>query len=480
MLPSLFCALLVALQEPVATEDLAELRAVVIGPAEDECLERGTRIASTMDFLYDHGFNVVCPVVWRASGPLWPCTAAKNAGAVEVDPKFFDPKFKSRDVVTEIAIEAHRAGLELVPIIDIVIASNRNGVDAKGQGPDGALSKSTGPAITAPLDALDRKAQAYTREVVIELARFHEVDGIAFDAHGLSAYAPLDAKGLATLGDFVASLRAAIDEFDPSIRFVLVDGGAAQAPWMERGLFDVAAPRTSARDAHAWSKWIDSLIAEPWCASEPRRVAPFLCVADGALVAEPDFVLAAIAHDREKRVQGEVISSLAALRRDDEKLASELAREPYYGVALVPWRKGVAWRTKSAAVQPNAGEGQWEWSVDSTGVRVLQISNAARGNATWTLHAIEKGDYDLFTWIPPDADVGRRAAFMVATRTGPKPCQIDPTHPKFKGWVYVGTVPMGRREVREVLSLAADGTEPTKVTVAGPMVAVLSRRPRAQ
>ena len=42
-----------------------------------------------------------------------------------------DPKFKSRDVLTEIVVEAHRAGIEAVPIVDLVTVCAHKDVAAK-------------------------------------------------------------------------------------------------------------------------------------------------------------------------------------------------------------------------------------------------------------------------------------------------------------------------------------------------------------
>jgi hypothetical protein len=202
---------------------------------------------------------------------------------------------------------------------------------------------------------------------------------------------------------------------------------------------------------------------------------------DGGWRASPEFVLAAIAHSRASKVKGEILSSFALLKADEDKLADELQREPWYGVAQVPWRKGVAWREHTDAIAPKAGQGQWEWRNDACGVAVLELGGKQKGDASWTLHALEKGNYDLFVWIAPDADVGKKVIYTTSfSGTGTPPRAVDPTLERNKGWVYMATVPMGRRETREVLRLLGDETDATKVTSAGPMVAILSRRPRAR
>jgi hypothetical protein len=459
MLDLLIAAALLCPQDPPEDGDLVQLRGVMLTAADETALASRASVAGTMDFLYDHGFDVVFPVVWREGTPLWPSVVAEKECGVAVDPKFADPKFKSRDVLTEIVVEAHRVGIEAVPIVDI---------------PTACAPKDK----AAPADPLDPKAQAFMTELLTDLVRIHEVDGLAFDAHGF-AQKKMDDKSVAALGDWFQTLRAAIDKIDPAVRFVLVDGGAAQSPWMERGLFDVAMPRVKARDAAAWKKQIDACVAQPWCAKDTSKLSPLLVTEDGAWHADVELVLAAIAHDRSVKVPGEVLSSLTLLKADDAKLGEELQREPYYGVATVPWRKGVAWRSHTDAVPPKAGEGSWEWRTDSSGVPVLELAGGQKGDASWTLHSLEKGSYDLFVWIAPDSEVGKRMLFRTSLAgTGTPARVIDGTLLRNKGWVYMGTVPMGRREQREVLRLDADESDASKVTVAGPMVAILSRRAR--
>jgi hypothetical protein len=458
MIPFALAALLLAFQDVPVAEELVELRAAWLGPADDGLLARETTIAAACDFAWDNGLNAVFPVAWRPDGPLWPSLVTHDAGGNEMDPRWVDPRFKSRNVLTEIVIEGHRAGLEVVPVVDLVMVAKRD------------------PMVL--LNALDPAAQAFTRRLVDELVGMHHVDAIAFDAHALAQWAKLDDKGLAALGDFVQSLRKTVDVRDPNVKFVLVDGGTAQSTWMERGLFDCAVPRVRARDAAAWKKAVDAVKSEAWCAKSPARFAPLLELADGSWKAPTEFVLAAVTHDRAEGIRSEVVSSLLELEREEGALATELARGPFYGLALVPWRDGVAWRTRSDVVKPLAGEGQWEWIEDATGVSLLQISNSAKADASWTLTVIEKGKYDLYTWVPPLEDAAAHFTYSVAKAGSMQGTTIDPTRQSGQGWIYLGTVSMERRQTREVAKITVNDAEPTKRTVAGPLVAIQSRRAR--
>jgi hypothetical protein len=236
---------------------------------------------------------------------------------------------------------------------------------------------------------------------------------------------------------------------------------------------DLVMPRIAARDVDAWKKGVDAIAT----GAEAPRIAPLLVLADGAWRAKGDFALAALAHDRAQGRKGEIVASIDALRAEKGELADQLQREPWYGLALLPWRDGVAWRAHSDTFAPSAGEGQWSWRTDASGVNVLEMGGNHAGNVTWTIHAGEKGDYDLFVWIPPDADVGQRAAVQVNAPSGRRSTVIDFAVAKNRGWVYVGTVPMQRREKREALRMEAEEKDPTKVNVAGPAVAILQRRP---
>src|SRR4051812_9900852 len=100
MLVLLAAAALFSCQDPAASGDLVELRGIVLSSADGLALASRASVAGTMDYLYDHGVDVVFPVAWHDGAPMWPSVVAGKACGVEVDPKFFDPKFKSRDVLT--------------------------------------------------------------------------------------------------------------------------------------------------------------------------------------------------------------------------------------------------------------------------------------------------------------------------------------------------------------------------------------------
>jgi hypothetical protein len=428
---SLLLVSLLALQEPAASEDLAEFRGVVLSPDDGDLFTTRAKLAEAVDFLYDAGANVVFPIAWSKEGPLWPSAAAKAAGLPEVDPRVVDPRFKSRDALHELIVEAHRAGLEVVPMLDL-----------------------TDPKVAKQETAL-----------VIELATYLAIDGIAIEA----------GKGEpATLGARFAALKSALGKIDAGVKLVVVGGTDSlkgSRDWLTSGACDLCMPRIAARDADAWKKGVDAIAS----GKDASRTAPLFVIADGAWRAKPEFALAALAHDRTNGRKGEILAPFSALRTDD--LSSELQREPWYGLALLPWRDGVAWRAHSDTFTPNAGEGQWAWRTDASGVPVLELGGNQAGSVTWTIHAGEKGDYDVFVWIPHDADVGKRAAVQVSTPSGKRSTVIDFTLAKNRGWVYVGTVPMQRREKREALRMEAEEKDPTKLNVAGPAVAILQRRP---
>src|SRR5207249_535142 len=108
---------------------------------------------------------------------------------------------------------------------------------------------------------------------------------------------------------------------------------------------------------------------------------------------------------------------------------------------------------------------------------VLESAGGKKGDAAWSLRTDEKGNYDLWVWMPTDVPHGERAAYFVATPDGVRASITNPTRPAHQGWVFVGSTKMKLKEERSVLQLKADETDPAKVVSAGPLIALIRRRP---
>ena len=87
-----------------------ELRGVMI-TSEDGVFSNSQQIADAMQFLAEHNFNVVYPVVWMNGRTLYPSKVLKSEFRIE-------PTYGNRDPLAEVVEEAHKRDMKV--IIDIV------------------------------------------------------------------------------------------------------------------------------------------------------------------------------------------------------------------------------------------------------------------------------------------------------------------------------------------------------------------------
>lgn len=494
---------------PCLQDDPVELRGAWISPTDTSVLATRAAIASTMDLLYDNGFNAVFVPAWGAGLPLFQSPVCEGVAGFSID-----PAHKDRDPFKELVFEAHRAGLEVFATFERGLCVDEKGtgralLDKKPEwaacGPDKKHFAKDGALALA---ALDPGAQSFAIELVREMLLNYEVDGLCLDGSILAmpvetGYdaktsalhrderkidAPPETTGkawtewrLSHLTEFVERFRAAMLDVDPNLLFVLStrDGDARvlrdPRAWFEKGLFDVWMPRVEAGEADAHAKWLADAFASPLAGARPRFAAP-------ALIPSTSLETAAfpplVAAQRTAKLAGETWLEIPRLVADDGKLVEDMRQGPYYVVATLPWREGVEWRPRVESIAPKAGIGAWEWRTDADGLKVLEMQGGADGDASWTFRAPEAGSYELWTWISPEASLGRRMAFTHSAVQGLSTKVVDPSSKRFRGWVYIGRTALKRHEEREVMKLEVKEADATKVVVAGPLVALPSHRTR--
>lgn len=492
---------------PVVQDDPVELRGAWISPADTSILATRAGIASAMDLLYDNGFNAVFVPAWGGGLPLFQSPVCEGVAGFSID-----PAYKDRDPFKELVFEAHRAGLEVFATFErgLVVEEKGTGralLDKKPEwaacGPDQKPFVKEGAMALA---ALDPQVQAFAIELVREMLLNYEIDGLCLDGSILpmpveTGYdaktralhreerkidAPPETAGkawtewrLAHLATFVERFRSVLLDVDPALLFVLStrDGDARvlrdAKSWFEKGWFDVWMPRAEASDAAAHAKWLESGFSAPLAGAKARFAAPALAPAPQLDTAHfPSFVAA----QRAAKLAGETWLSIPRLIANDAALVEDVRQDAYYVVATLPWRGGREWRPRVDLVAPKAGIGTWEWRTDDDGLKVLEMPGGADGDASWTFRAPEAGTYELWTWISPEASLGRRMAFTHSSVQGLATKVVDPSSKRSRGWVYIGRTTLKRHEEREVMKLEVKEADATKVVVAGPLVALPSQR----
>lgn len=146
-------------------------------------LESPANIATSMEFLQEHGFNVVFPVIWNQGLTLFPSHRMRKEGFPEIAPHFvanFDP--------LEILIqEAHERDLAVVPWFEYGFAAS-----ASADGGHIIAKKSRWSALDRHgrkvihgglswMNGLHFEVQDFMMDLILEVIKNYAVDGIQGD-----------------------------------------------------------------------------------------------------------------------------------------------------------------------------------------------------------------------------------------------------------------------------------------------------------
>ncbi|MDZ7797067.1 MAG: family 10 glycosylhydrolase [Candidatus Marinimicrobia bacterium] len=87
----------------------SQWRGVWVTNVDSEVLDSRENIDEAMEFLADHGFNVVMPVVWNDAYTLYPSRIMDSLFQRPVS-----PRFSGRDPLKELIDAAHRNGIRVI------------------------------------------------------------------------------------------------------------------------------------------------------------------------------------------------------------------------------------------------------------------------------------------------------------------------------------------------------------------------------
>ncbi|NJD18970.1 MAG: hypothetical protein FIA95_06770, partial [Gemmatimonadetes bacterium] len=365
-----------------------EVRGVWLTNVHSRVLESRERIAEAMDFLAGAGFNVVFPVVWNDGYTVYPSETLRREFGVALD-----PRYEGRDPLAEVVFEAHRAGLEVVPWFEFGFAASlrKDGGHILARRPGWAARDRQGRLLSKNgfewMNALHPEVQDFVSSLVLEVARGYDVDGVqgddrlpalpsegGYDAWTAARYReetgrappddPRDPDWIAwragRLTDYLRRLRTdvrAVDTtlvlslspswYDWSLREYLQDSRA----WTREGLYEAIHPQAYRYSLAGFTAIVDDLVTNQFDAAERERLAPGILIRVDDWQIAPDTLLAAIAYDRAKGVQGEVLFFYEGLRAGGDAVGDALRTGPYRERALLPWREGRAWRPPAGALR---------------------------------------------------------------------------------------------------------------------------------
>ena len=352
-----------------------EVRGVWLTNVDSKVLESREGISEAMQFLADHHFNLVCPVVWNKGLTQYRSQVMDSLFGIPVD-----PVYGGRDPLREVIIEAHKRNIAVIAWFEFGFASSykKNGGHLLEKFPQWAARDIEGRLLEKNgfewMNAYHPEVRQFLLSLIREVAQNYDVDGVQGDdrlpaqpAHGgYSHYTiklyqsehagrrpPRDYRDTdwlrwraGILNRFAGDVYNMVKSVDPNI---LVTWAPSIYPWsFEEYLQD-------------WPQWVrsghaDLIFSQNYRYSlheykavveKQREVSENIAGAQGILypgvlinvgdyVIPEEFLRASVQYNRQQGIGGEVFFFYEGLRKNDNRLARLLLESVYKEKADLP------------------------------------------------------------------------------------------------------------------------------------------------
>lgn len=355
-------------------EPPVELRGVWLTNVDSDVLDSREKIAEAMQFLADHHFNVVFPVVWNDALTLYPSRTMDSLFGVPIS-----PRFTGRDPLAEVIQEAHARRIAVIPWFEYGFAAayQKQGGHLLAKFPHWAARDREGNLLTKNgfewLNGYHPEVQDFLLALVREVVQNYAVDGVQGDDRlpaqpiegGYSVFTdslyrathagnpppadPRDPTWQRWRGDlmnqFGRRLYQAVKVIKPDI---IVSWAPSIFPWSFdeylqdwpawiRGHYaDLVIPQVYRYQMSQYRTTLGALRTD--VPSEFNQLYPGVLMNVGDYLIPVDYLLAAVACNRQQGYSGEVFFFYEGLRKQDGLLARKLREQFYQQPAALPFR----------------------------------------------------------------------------------------------------------------------------------------------
>ena len=356
-----------------------ELRGVWLTTTDSNVLNSRANIEEAMDFLAEHNFNTVFPVVWNNAATTYPSTVMDTLIGRPIK-----PEFEGRDPLQEVVEEAHERGIAVIPWFEFGFAASfsADGGPIIEEKPSWAAKDKDGNLLTKQgfewMNAYKPAVRDFMMALILEVIRNYDVDGVQGDDRlpaspvegGYSEFTkqlyrqehdgqdpPSNesdsewmqwrADKLNAFGQRVYDEVKAVDEdlvvsWSPSVwRFSFREFLQDWPAWINQGFTDLMHPQVYRRDVGAYKETLN--------AQGPSRVGwdedaiigfyPGVLLKVGGFVATPEDIKTMVRANRKRGYMGEVFFFYEGLREFDADVAEALKRTHYRDPAPLPFKR---------------------------------------------------------------------------------------------------------------------------------------------
>ncbi|MBN1153992.1 family 10 glycosylhydrolase [candidate division KSB1 bacterium] len=353
-----------------------EIRGVWLTNVDSAVLDSRESIAEAMQFLADHHFNIVFPVVWNDAVTMYPSRVMDSLFNVAID-----PRYRGRDPLAELIEEAHKHDIKVIAWFEYGFSAshNKNGGMILRQRKEWAARDRDGNLLTKNgfewMNAYHPEVQEFMLSLVLEVAKNYDVDGVQGDDRlpaqpiegGYSDYTrllylathqgspvpddlrdPLWQRWRAeklnsfaqTMYRQVKTLKpGAIVSWAPSIFPWSYDEYLQDWPtWIKDGYADLVIPQNYRYNFQEYVATLDRMLpAEAGLSSEHCIVIPGMLLNVGDYLMDEEYLLNAMKYNRDSGYPGEVFFFYEGLRKNDDAIARKLKQTLYTEKAKLPF-----------------------------------------------------------------------------------------------------------------------------------------------
>ncbi|MEC4817290.1 MAG: glycoside hydrolase family 10 protein [Scytonema sp. PMC 1069.18] len=173
-------------QNQLNRSQTSELRGVWLTNIDSDVLFERNRLQSALQSLKNINFNTVYPTVWNWGYTLYPSKVAEKVIGRSLDPT---PGLRGRDMLKEIVNGGHQKGLTVIPWFEFGFMAPADSQLAKNR-PQWLTSRRDGTKIWKEgthdrvwLNPFHPEVQKFIQDLVVEIVRNYDIDGIQFDDH---------------------------------------------------------------------------------------------------------------------------------------------------------------------------------------------------------------------------------------------------------------------------------------------------------
>ncbi len=502
----------------ITAQQKQEMRAVWITNVDSYVLFTDNAIRDAVNYLAERGFNVIFPVVWNKGYTLYPSTVMNNLFG-----KPIWPNFTGRDPLKKIVLEAHRAGLEVIPWFEFGFASSysANGGHIITAFPSWAAKNSSGQLVVKNgfdwMAGTNPQVQDFMLSLITEVIDNYDVDGVqgddrlpampieaGYDSTTKAIYAAENngANPPANyydsgwkrwrankLNQFLWRLRDSVKLRDTNL---IVSVAPSNYPWgydnylqdaktwVDSGIVDNYIPQLYRYDLASYNNELN--IAWSYVPASKKHIFfPGVLTKAGSYIISPSFLLQSVTSNRQKGAKGESFFFYEAFPADNSLLGDTLKKVHYNTPALLPYRYGNVWRPKATIVNEDdsffvSKSGNWiKVPVQGYNPNIFWTNDTADASFSYYADFSYQAWYDVYVYLVPSTSFTQNARYTLYSVNDSTTVIVDQRNSANSGWVKIGSIysATGRQKV-----VTVDNTlvEQGKYLLADAVMIMLNRK----